>query len=162
MSQQLLWSSLSPGCHLTFQLPWLSLLQGYNSHGYWSYHWSLVDMVMLIWERCFLLQAFPTLFKCFIVMLFAYVQHLRAFSNGPTAKAEQASSTWYVQVCDVVHQGTWHNKPEACNFSTCCCNNLKLNTQGITYINPLHTLPCACIIQQFQFKTAPLRTSVEK
>jgi hypothetical protein len=60
---------------------------------------------MQIWQGCFLLQAFPTLFKC-SVMLRAYVQHLQAVSNGPTAKAEQVSSSWYVQVCDVVHQGT--------------------------------------------------------
>jgi len=58
-------------------------------------------------------------------MLFAYVQHLRAFSNGPTVKAEQVSSTWYVQVCDVVYQATWHNIPEACNLSTRCYDNLK-------------------------------------
>ena len=82
-------------------------------------------MVMQIWQRYFLLQAFPTLFKCFIAMLFAYVQHLRVFSNRPTAKAEQVSSTWYVHVCDAVHQGTWHNIPKACNLSTRCCNNLK-------------------------------------
>jgi len=66
-------------------------------------------------------------------MLFSYVQHLQAFSNGPTAKVEQVSSTWCVMWYIRVHGITSQNPVTSV---LAAATTSKLNAQGIPYISP--------------------------